>query len=164
MASVGYATDPPWEYSERLNDKPLALVRRADGGNGLFLLLDPMRMSEMFNHISQRICNEEVLVLLKWEAINGFLAVESEALEFMGSIRASHIEYVQYREVHYRQNLNPVRLRGGKLFELRSLCGVNRRGHGRSCSTLLSSLQALRSCRRTLVVFGVELRWQGMLG
>ena len=49
------------------------------------------------------------------------------------------------------------------LLEPRFLCCVYRRGRGRSYSTLLKSLQALGSCRRTLMLFGVYLRWQGMV-
>ena len=103
MPSRSSANDPQLEYSEHPDDNtPLALVRRADGENGLFLRVDPTIQSDLYKGSTRRICNGDMLVLLDWDPIQGFLAVAPKAKNFMGYIRASHIEYVIYREIHYK--------------------------------------------------------------
>ena len=104
MPPAESAQDPQQEYDEHLDfNTPLALIKRADGKDGLRLRVDPTHESEMFRFDWQIIYNGEVLRLRNnWEANNGFLAVESEAAEIIGWIRASHIEYVQYRQINYK--------------------------------------------------------------
>ena len=80
----------------------MAHMRRADGQNGSLLRKDPSSMSDLLTNNHQRICNGDVLVLLDWRSTNGFFLVESDAKKVTGWIRASHIEFVQYRDVHYK--------------------------------------------------------------